>query len=179
LPAASGLVWPAGVEPALLELRPRDGRGWNRTSGLLCVRQALSPAELLARGGQGWSRTSGLFRIREALSTELPAQMVPGQGFEPRSRRSERRVLPVRRSRTECNSNDTFGVSQTMFSKPLAYPSALDRRVRRPTWRGFGARVSNACGKRACQSTCGISCAIYSAQSAERSFSLRRGLDSF
>jgi hypothetical protein len=40
-------------------------------------------------------------------------------------------------------------VSRAMFSKPLAYPSTLDRRPpgcatreRRPTWRGFGARVS-------------------------------------
>ena len=42
-------------------------------------------------------------------STELPAQeMVPGQGFEPRPRRSERRVLPVRRSRTECLADVSF-----------------------------------------------------------------------
>ena len=38
----------AGALPA--ELRPHDGRGWSRTSGLLFVRQALSPSELLARG---------------------------------------------------------------------------------------------------------------------------------
>jgi hypothetical protein len=35
-----------------------------------------------------------------------------------------------------------------MFSMPLAYPSTLDRdlvhRGRRPTWRGFGARASDA-----------------------------------
>ena len=77
-------MWPAGVEPAAPRVSggrstglsyghvctSRGGRGWNRTSGLLFVRQALWPAELLARGGtggQGWSRTSGLFRIREAL----------------------------------------------------------------------------------------------------------------
>src|ERR671915_2333590 len=41
---------------------------------------------------------------------------------------------------------------RTMFSMPLAYPSALDHRPlvahirngRRPTWRGFGARASRA-----------------------------------
>jgi hypothetical protein len=60
------------------ELRPRDGRGWTRTSSLLLVRQVLSAIELLAR-------------------IELQA---PGQGLEPRSPRSERGVLPVRRSRT-------------------------------------------------------------------------------
>jgi hypothetical protein len=42
-----------------------------------------------------------------------------------------------------------------MFSKPLAYPSALDRRaqlyrlrVRRPSWRGGGARRSCAHAQR-------------------------------
>ena len=43
-------MWPAGVEPARpafqtgalpAELRPHDGRGWNRTSDILFVRQAL------------------------------------------------------------------------------------------------------------------------------------------
>src|SRR6476469_9470114 len=62
----------AGALPA--ELRPHDGRGWSRTSGLLFVRQVLSPSELLAR-------------------------KAPRQGFEPRSPRSERGVLPLRRSR--------------------------------------------------------------------------------
>src|SRR5919198_5258871 len=59
----------------LLELRPRDGRGWSRTSGLLFVRQsALNQLSYSPEtGGQGWSRTSVLFRIREALATELPA----------------------------------------------------------------------------------------------------------
>src|SRR6188472_2471862 len=45
-------MWPAGIEPAAPrvsderstgELRPRDGRGWTRTSDNLFVRQALSP----------------------------------------------------------------------------------------------------------------------------------------
>jgi hypothetical protein len=52
-----------------------DGRGWTRTSNLLLVKQALSAIEPLALGG------------------------APGQGVEPRSPRSERGVLPVRRSR--------------------------------------------------------------------------------
>jgi hypothetical protein len=33
---------------------------------------------------------------------------------------------------------------RTIFSKPLAHPSTLDRRFRRPTWRSFGARRSCA-----------------------------------
>jgi len=36
----------------------------------------------------------------------------------------------------------TFGGSRTMLSMPLACPSTLDRRLRRPTWRGVGARRS-------------------------------------
>jgi hypothetical protein len=40
------------------ELRPRDGRGWDRTSGFLFVREALSLAELHAlESGPGGSRT--------------------------------------------------------------------------------------------------------------------------
>jgi hypothetical protein len=43
-------------------------------------------------------------------------------------------------------------MGQTMFSKPLAYPSALDHRSpfldRRPSWRGFGARLPGACRKK-------------------------------
>ena len=46
-----------------------SGRGWTRTSSLLCVKQALFALELLALGA-------------------------PGQGLEPRSPRSERGVLP-------------------------------------------------------------------------------------
>ena len=46
-----------------IELRPRgDGRGWNRTSDLLFVRQALGLSELLAR------RTDG----RELESNQQP-----------------------------------------------------------------------------------------------------------
>ena len=66
-----------------------SGRGWSRTSDLLFVRQALNQAELLALGAK-WAEL--------ALPLELPAQ-APGQGLEPRLPRSERGVLPVRRSR--------------------------------------------------------------------------------
>ncbi len=61
-------MWSAGVEPARpafqagalpdwsYDHRARGGRGWNRTSVLLFVRQALGLSELLARalmGGAG------------------------------------------------------------------------------------------------------------------------------
>ena len=177
-------VWPAGVEPAAprvsggrstgLSYGHIDGRGWNRTSGFLCVRQALWPAELLAQGRQGWSRTSGLFRIREVLfrlsyrrgssgrtgkagtaslnGIASDASMVPGQGLEPRPPRSERDVLPLDDPGPMCVPMARPDECRTMFFKPLANPSALDRRppvalpgCRRPTWRSFGAR--SPCGR--------------------------------
>lgn len=87
-------MWPAGVEPAARRVsggrstglsygHVRDGRGWTRTSSLLCVRQALCAIELLAR-----------------TSTKAP-----GRGVEPRPPRPERGVLPVRRSRNEERSD--------------------------------------------------------------------------
>ena len=95
---------------------------------------------------------------RRGCFAELSAirPMDPGQGVEPRSPRSERGVLPVRRSRNVraetaspsiCRTpweidaagerrpsgyGSSFSVSsgrsRTMFSMPLAYPSTLDRR---------------------------------------------------
>ena len=74
----------------------------------------------------------------------------PGQGIEPRSPRSERGVLPVRRSRNVRRSvhppsreidaaahafrrvvasSDSSSLGRTMFSMPLAYSSTLDRRI--------------------------------------------------
>jgi hypothetical protein len=139
----------SGGRSTVLSYGHEYGRGWIRTSDLLFVRQALNRSELLARAesGRSWTRTSGLFRIREVLSSELPAQ-APGQGLEPRSPRSERGVLPLD-DPGMCFSYVSSGSHRTMLSMPLAYPSTLDRRsrrarrrLRRPTWRSFGARIS-------------------------------------
>jgi hypothetical protein len=96
---------------------------------------------------------------RSALPPELPARKAPGQGLEPQLPRSERGVLPLRRSRKvqpttrhgpappstslmgDRRSSETRSAGAkvrlchvrpkpTMFSKPLAYPSTLDRRPR-------------------------------------------------
>jgi hypothetical protein len=76
-------MWSAGIEPAA-----------PRVSG------ERSTAELRPRG---WARLDSNQRPpvckTGAQPTELLARRVPGQGVEPRSPRSERGVLPVRRSR--------------------------------------------------------------------------------
>jgi hypothetical protein len=56
----------AGALPA--ELRPHDGRGWSRTSGLLCVRQALWPSELLARRRLDVMREAGVEPAASSIS---------------------------------------------------------------------------------------------------------------
>ena len=85
------------LPPELSAVVRASGRGWNRTSSLLCVRQALSRVELLARAH-------------------------PGQGIEPRSPRSERGVLPVRRPRSEWGADASPSI-----------PRLGDRRSRRGT----------------------------------------------
>ena len=142
-------------------------RGWTRTSSFLFVRQALSAIELLAQGGGDarcaevgqWLRpaavaaASGVFAVirrREAMGHR--ENSAPGQGIEPRSPRSERGVLPVRRSRivplrpAPCVGGRRKGTSvvkrrpapraEPPMSMPLAYPSTLDRRLRTCTSAG-------------------------------------------
>ena len=90
-----------------LSYPPTSGRGWARTSSLLFVRQALSLLSYSPSSGPGGSRTleppfySPHLPLRRGCFAELSAirPVNPGQGVEPRSPRSERGVLPVRRSR--------------------------------------------------------------------------------
>ena len=82
-------------------------RGWDRTSDLLFVRQALVPTELLAHewtGRESNPRTTALLPqlpLRRGCFAELSATRPtnPGQGIEPRPPGSGPGVLPVRRSR--------------------------------------------------------------------------------
>ena len=120
---------------------------------------------------QGGSRTlTGM--ARGALdAARLPFRhldLIPGQGIEPRPPRSERGVLPVRRSRSvrlrptrdglDANAPMSRAVldahAEPPMSMPLAYPSTLDRRPQACTsagaassWRGFGAGASCVSGK--------------------------------
>ena len=96
--------------------------------------------------------------------------VIPGQGIEPRPPRSERGVLPVRRSRSvrlrptrdglDANAPMSRAVldahAEPPMSMPLAYPSTLDRRPQACTsagaassWRGFGAGASGISEKSA------------------------------
>ena len=167
---------PAGVEPAPRRLRVgrsplsygaddahsnRDVAGRDRTCGAPRFKRQLYRAELRPRGmGEaGFEPATSCVLDKHSGQAELLAhvkEIAPGQGFEPRSPRSERGVLPDRRSRiTRCISvqlprdgsstqrrtpfsravvsfDVTFGrqasLRRTMFSMPLAYPSTLDRR---------------------------------------------------
>ena len=97
----------AGALPTELQPRAIGRRGWTRTSSFLFVRQALSAIELLAqdhlslRSGREAAGFRGLRGGRSPLGDRPPAgkNVIPGQGVEPRPPRSERGVLPVRRSR--------------------------------------------------------------------------------
>jgi hypothetical protein len=98
-----------------------------------------------------WARLDSNQRPLVCKTSTQPLSYSPakaqGRGLEPRSPRSERGVLPVRRSRTDvtrhlrpppargarrsCETRPSLSrpaTSRTMFSKPLAYSSTLDRR---------------------------------------------------
>ena len=121
----SQVTWPAGIEPAApcvsgrrstgLSYDHMSRRGWDRTSDLLFVRQALVPTELLAlewTGRESNPRTTALLPqlpLRRGCFAELSAirPTDPGQGIEPRPPGSEPGVLPVRRSRSSLRAGAT------------------------------------------------------------------------
>jgi hypothetical protein len=100
------------------------GRGWIRTSGLLLVRQALSPSELLAHELRDKDSNPDL-HVQSVVSCRLDD---PGSRWRGRSRASVH--LPRGRSTQSraCRSSVTLSRSRTLLFKPLAYPSTLDRR---------------------------------------------------
>jgi hypothetical protein len=97
----------------------RSGRGWDRTSGLLCVRQALCRLSY-----SPWIRDKdsnpdlhvqsvASFRVRRSRSGPASPRTPESTGVRAAAREA---VLSVPSS-----------TSPTVFSKPLAYPSTLDR----------------------------------------------------
>ena len=165
--------------------------GRDRTCDAPRFRRALYRAELRSRevGGVGveprppphqrgalptelsayeWARLGSNQQPLVCETSALPLSYSPvsnpGQGVEPRSPRSERGVLPVRRSRNVRRSvhppsreidaaahafkavvassdssglgpNDVFHATRLLFDPGSAH--------RRPTWRSFGARASS------------------------------------
>ena len=151
-----GPRWAPDADPS-----GRSGRGWTRASDLSCVKRALCAAELLARAGSGTrNRTSASTfrtwrpaarRSRNESGASLAAVRSVG---EPD--RQCRALRPPRLSEVDAAARQTPFAgsrsvssvrSRTMLSKPLANPSTLDRRFRRPTWRSFGARRSYTSSK--------------------------------
>ena len=122
----------------------------------------------------------------------------PGQGVEPRSPRSERGVLPVRRSRTggrqvplrpspprEIDAAASLHLVPSLLClchSPTLRPWIAGRRTctsadRRPTWRSFGARASYVAREKGRQKRTLMREHLFGAR-RRGSFSLRRGLDS-
>jgi hypothetical protein len=102
----SQVTWPAGIEPAAprvssgrstAELQPHgvSGQGWNRTSDLLFVRQALVPTELLALGWTGREsnpRTTAPFAAATTTTRLLCRTLsYPAHGSGTRNRTSTSR----------------------------------------------------------------------------------------
>jgi hypothetical protein len=153
------------------------------------------------RGRDSNPHGRGPRRSRRRASTVPPPRCeAPGQGIEPRSPRSERGVLPVRRSRTvplrsapARGELDAKAFGQTVLgmhveppmSMPLAYPSTLDRRPRACTSAGRRRRggalepESRALLRNVQAKAQANAKAQFQHRAQEQSFSLRRGLDSF
>jgi hypothetical protein len=171
---------PAGVEPAPRRLRvgrsplsygaEQDVAGRSRTCGAPRFRRPLYRAELRPRGmGEaGFEPATSCVLNKHSGQAELLAHVkAPGQGFEPRSPRSERGVLTARRSRITdgCaavpsvhlagrgrRSGTPRLVVRSSFCHVRLKPNDVVQATRlpfdpgspsrRPTWRGFGARRS-------------------------------------
>jgi hypothetical protein len=164
-----------------------SGRGWDRTSSLLCVRQALSRlsySPVQCRSGARDRTSISTFRAWRPASLDDP-------GVSGCNRLSVHPPTGDRRSRRAPEAGDGRVVMsrpagrRTMLSMPLAYPSTLDHRPpiaqirngRRPTWRSFGARARQL-RKEKCRLKQTLIASVHFQQTTPRSFSLRRGLDS-
>jgi hypothetical protein len=89
----------------------RTPSGLPPEAGGTCGRSPLGGFLPCAKSGRGWTRTSTLSFVRRALSAiELLAHRALGQGVEPRSPRSERGVLPVRRAQNAGRPQAMVGV---------------------------------------------------------------------
>ena len=130
-----------------------DGRGWDRTSSLLCVRQALSRlsySPVYSRSGARDRTSISTFRAWCPAALDDPGAKwgasappsIPRTG-DRRSRRApaagDRRVFHVTRG---CLPSDVVHATRLPFDPGSPTADAQIRNGRRPTWRGVGARAS-------------------------------------
>ena len=163
------MTWPAGIEPAAprvsggrstgLSYGHKSRRGWDRTSDLLFVRQALVPTELLAHEGSGTrNRTStSRFRAWRPAWLDDPGMLRAGATAPGARRRlDDSPSTPRARSRRKVvSAMSRPAIAEAMFSKPLALlfnPGSSTMNLRWPwcpsSWRSFGARCVRIARKR-------------------------------
>ena len=141
------------------ELRPRGMGEAGFEPATSCVLDKHSgQAELLAHVMMRSSAKRGGTSVSAPLNNGV--QSVASCRLDDPGKADGRRACPPSTSHGEVDAvapvvtavcwsfHGTFGRDRTMLSKPLACPSTLDHRLRRPTWRGFGARRSCCFGKR-------------------------------
>ena len=115
----------------------RDGRGWVRTSSLLCVRQALSRlsySPVCSRSGARDRTSISTFRAWCPASLDDPgANRCKRPSVHPPHGRSTQQAGTGcrRRSRLHVTRGHLPSVvaNGPMLSMPLAYPSTLDHRL--------------------------------------------------
>jgi hypothetical protein len=92
----------------------------------LAFQASARPPELRPRDGRGWSRTSDLVFVRQVLSRLSYSPASSGTRIEPRSPRSERGVLPLRRSRNAA-SPSISGSEIDATAAPLSRSAPAER----------------------------------------------------
>jgi hypothetical protein len=168
--------------------------GWPRQASNLqppAQEAGALPVELRSQGRPsrrgrqsvtGRSRTCDASRFRRVLRLDDPGTR--GRPLHPRPLRGRRcsggpilggRSRPL--SRPPRKPNDVVQATRLPFDPGSSTAGCAVRCDRRPTWRGFGARVSRTSPKiRRRKQT--LNTDAHFVLSAEESFSLRRGLDS-
>ena len=178
-------MWPAGIEPAAPrvsderstgELRPRDGRGWTRTSDNLFVRQALSPlsyspVRIRDKGSNLDLHVQSVVSCRlddpgSCLSVQLPVG----------GRRNGTAPLFSSGARHACRAS--YVHATRLPFDPGSPAASVHVRGTTSSWRGFGARVSYTRRNPQAKADANVEAQFWH-RAQEQSFSLRRGLDSF
>jgi hypothetical protein len=152
------------------ELRSREMGGAGVEPAPPPYQRGALPPELSAEWARLGSNQQPLVCKTSALPLSYSPVSAPGQGVEPRSPRSERGVLPVRRSRNgprlsvhphawrstqqagagfrrvlwvvRLTANDVVHATRLLFDPGSPIVVCAHPQQSRPTWRSFGARAS-------------------------------------